>query len=275
MVEVKKSNGNFEKFSPIKLNRSLQFAGLSKYRAAKIVEAVKKDISDGDSTKDIFKRAYNLVRKESPIAAVHYSLKKSLLGLGPAGFVFEEFVSKIFQEFGFEVQVGSTFKGKWVRHEVDVIATKDNKRYFVECKFHNSMGRKNDIKVALYVKARWDDLNEGPEGKKLDGYYLASNTAFSLDALTYGEGTGLRLLGVNAPTGKSFMNMIEDKKLYPITSLSRLKKTDKVKLLKKGVILCKELLNNRQVLEKLGLEACQIDLIFADITNLIMKKDTV
>lgn len=271
-VEIKKSHGGYEKFSPTKLYRSLQYAGLSRGTANRIVGEVKKDVSKGDSTKDIYRRAYSLIRRESSVAAVHYSLKKSLLELGPTGFIFEVFVSKLFQEAGFEVKTGLTFQGLWVCHEVDVIVTKDGKRYFIECKFHNNSGHKNDIKVVLYIKARWDDLKQGPEGHNLAGYYVASNTAFTADALRYAEGTGLELLGVNAPKGNSFIKIVEERKLYPITSLTRLKKNIRQQLLSKNIILCKELLDNRLVLEQLGMGNDQINLLFKDIATLTVGK---
>lgn len=271
-VEIKKSHRGYEIFSPAKLHRSLQYAGLSRSRANRIVDEVKKNVSAGDSTKDIYRRAYSLVRRESFVAAVHYSLKNSLLQLGPTGFIFEVFVSKLFQEAGFEVKTGVTFQGLWVRHEVDVIVTKDGKRYFIECKFHNNSGHKNDIKVVLYIKARWDDLKQGPEGHNLAGYYVASNTSFTTDALKYAEGSGLELLGVNAPQGKSFIQIVEERKLYPITSLTRLKKNIRQQLLSRNIVLCKELLDNRLVLEQLGLDIDQINLLFKDIATLTVGK---
>lgn len=274
-LEIKKSTGNMEKFSPAKLHRSLRFAGLSKRSANRIVDEVKREVYTGSSTKDIFRHAYNLVSRESMVAAVHYSLKKALLELGPTGFVFETFVSKLLKEAGYKTSTGFICQGKWVKHEVDVVATLEDKKYFVECKFHNDAGRKNDIKVALYVKARWDDLKDGPEGKDLTGYFLASNTAFTSDALTYAAGTGLRLLGVNAPQDKSFIAMVEERKLYPITSLPRLKKIYRQQLLSKNIILCKELLENRGVLEKLGMDEKQIDILFEDIRLLTIGKEKV
>lgn len=262
-------------FSPRKLHNSLRYAGLTKGRAERIVREVKKGIRPGDSTKDIFRHAYNLVRKESSVAAIHYSLKKSLQELGPTGFIFEKFVSRLFCEDGFEASTGATYQGKWVRHEVDVVAAKSNERFFVECKFHNNSGHTNDIKVALYIKARWDDLKEGPEGYNLSGYYLASNTTFTKDALAYAEGTGLRLLGVNAPKEKSFLTIIEERKLYPITSLPRLKKIHRQTLLGKNVILCKDLIEKRSLLEQIGLDENQIELLFGDIRHLLGKGEFV
>ena len=115
-------------------------------------------------------------------------------------------------------------QGEFVRHEVDVVATKANYQIYVECKFHNNEGHRNDIKTVLYVKARWDDLKNGPDGKYLHEFYVSSNTAFSSDAIAYAKGVGLKLLGVNAPEKESLLDKIKIHKLYPITSLKRLKK---------------------------------------------------
>lgn len=268
-IEIRKSTGKYEFFSPRKLQNSLQYAGLSRGRAQRIVQEVHRDISPGDTTKDVFRKAYSLIRKESSAAAIHYSLKKSLQELGPTGFLFEKFVSKLFLEAGYDTHTDKICQGQWVRHEVDVIANKENEKFFVECKFHNHPGAKNDIKVALYVKARWDDLKAGAEGEDLTGFYLASNTAFSKDAIAYAEGTGLRLLGINAPKEKSFLSLIEEHKLYPITSLSRLKKIHRQSLLSKNIVLCKELLQKRTLLEQIGIEADQVDLLFQDIKALV------
>ena len=88
---------------------------------------------------------------------------------------------------------------------------------------------------ALYVKARWDDLKQGPHGRSLSGYYLASNTAFTKDAMTYSKGVGLKLLGINAPEEQSLLDKIKVYKLYPITSLIRLKKHYITSLLDKKI----------------------------------------
>jgi transcriptional regulator NrdR family protein len=64
-IEIKKSSGQYEVFSSKKLLNSLRFAGLNRGRAERIVREIKRDIRPGDTTKDIYRRAYNLVRKES------------------------------------------------------------------------------------------------------------------------------------------------------------------------------------------------------------------
>ena len=266
---VFKSSGAMQLFSANKLERSIQRTGLMPKECKEITKEVSKKIKTGVKTKDIFNNTFKLIRKKSQIAAIHYSLKKSLLELGPTGFEFEYFVSKYFQEMGFTTEVGKIIQGEFVSHEVDIVATKQNYQTYAECKFHNNAGRSNDIKVALYVKARWDDLKNGKNGKTLKEYFIVTNTTFTSDAVAYSKGTGLMLLGVNAPADESFLDKIKKMKLYPITSIIRLKKIYKQELLLKKIILCKDLLVSRILLLQMGLTDEYIDEIFDDVIKLI------
>lgn len=268
---ILKSSGNEELFSKQKLKRSIERTGLKPKFCKEIVEKVSKKIvaeAPLPTTNEIYKETIKLIKKQSSVAATHYSLKKSLIELGPTGYEFEVFVSKYFEAIGFETFVDVTMQGQFVTHEVDVIANKPNYSVYTECKFHNNSGRKNDIKIALYVKARWDDLKQGPDGKYLKEFVLASNTAFTSDAITYANGVGLQLLGVNAPE-ESFLDKIKRYKLYPITSLMRLKKHTVRTLLNQRIVLCIDLLNEEQALMKMGMSVEEIELIFTDINKLL------
>jgi hypothetical protein len=267
--QIYKSTGELQPFSAKKLERSLERAGLHFKERRDIAHEVSQQLRPGIRTKDILKKTERLVRQKSPIAATHYTLKNSLIELGPSGFEFEYFVAKYFEEIGYATSVGAIIQGQFVQHEVDVIASKENYQAFVECKFHNTTGRTNDVKITLYVKARWDDLKNGPHGKQLKDFYIASNTSFSKDALEYSKGVGLKLLGVNAPEGESFLDIIKKRKLYPITSLKRLKKKYCMELLQQRIILCKDLLNERSLLQKMRLSEEEIKAIFNDINNLM------
>lgn len=262
---VLKSHGGAENFSKKKLYSSLRRSGLPDTPSRIITDKVTSEVGEGSRTREIYRRALHLVTKTSPIAAVHYSLKRAIFELGPAGFYFEAYVARYFEELGYETTTCQVLPGKFVKHEVDVIATKDGRRTFVECKFHNRIGLKNDIKVTLYVKARWDDLREGPEGKNLDGFCLASNTAFSLDAITYARGSKLHLLGVNAPTEKPFLEEIKALHLYPVTSLKSITRRTKTELLRSGLVVAKDIPPKIGFLLDLGLEEGQVDQLLREI----------
>jgi hypothetical protein len=267
-IEVLKKNGHCQIFSKTKLNRSLKHTCLPPAVSKSITEEVAKHLPVNTSSQEIFKKASSLVKKNSKLAAIQYSLKRSIFELGPEGHNFESLVARYFQELNFKTKECTTVKGQFVLHEVDVIATKDKLKFFIECKFHNRLGIKNDIKIALYVKARWDDLKLGPVGKSISNYYLASNTAFSIDALIYSKGTGLRLLGVNAPENQSFLDEIKSLKLYPVTSLTKLNKILKRQIIAKKIIVAKDLLERKDLLIHLGLSEDDIWEIFEEINYL-------
>lgn len=265
---VTKSHGGREAFSRRKLYTSLQRSGLPRKQCELIADKVAREVGEGSKTKDIFHKTLRLVKQTSPVAAVHYSLKRAIFELGPTGHYFEAFVAKYFVALGYSTKTCQTLRGRLVNHEVDVVAIKKGAKLFVECKFHNRVGIKNDIKIALYVKARWDDLKEGKDGAGLTGFCLASNTAFSLDALVYAKGSGLHLLGVNAPPEKSFLDEIKALHLYPITSLRSLTKIIKNQLLEKNIILAIELPSQINLLFQMGMQETQIDQLLAEIERL-------
>lgn len=269
--QIIKSSGDVEKFNKSKLQRSLKRVGLLPSECKIITEQVAEKIQYGTTTDDIYKHTEKILRKKSTVAATHYSLKKSLLELGPTGYEFESYVAKYFEALGFKTYVGVTLQGEFVRHEIDVIASKHNANSYVECKFHNNSGRKNDIKVVLYIKSRWDDLKNGPDGKSLKEFYIATNTVFSSDAITYADGVGLKLLGVNAPVEESFLDKIKKYKLYPITSLKRLKKIYYKELMQKNLFLCTELLMEKNLLLSLGMSEAEVESLFKDILKIIKK----
>lgn len=266
---ILKESGKSEPFSKKKLIRSLERTGLPKKECENISRKVADDVGEGALTKDIYKKALKLVQQTSPLASIHYSLKKSLFELGPEGHHFETYVARYFESIGYQTDTCRTLQGKFVKHEVDVIAKKDGKEHFCECKFHNHGGAKNDVKVVLYVKSRWDDLKNGPNGKNLQSFYIASNTSFTLDAITYANGTGLQLLGVNMPEEFSFLEKIKKLRLYPVTSLRRLPKFIKAELLKRHIVLVKEVPSYFSLLRSFGMTERDLNILKDEIELLI------
>lgn len=263
-----KHSGNLERFSRKKLYRSLRRSGLPHGQSQLIADKVTAQVREGSRSQDIFENTLRIVNRTSPLAAVHYSLKRALFDLGPTGHHFETYVARYFDELGYETKTCQVLKGRLVKHEVDVIASNGTETVFVECKFHNRQGIKNDVKISLYVKARRDDLKEGPEGARLTRYFIASNTSFSTDAIAYGAGSGLGLLGVNAPEEESFLSAIKAMKLYPVTSLKHLNRTMKAELLASGVVLARELLDRTSLLVKAGMPERDIVRVLDEVRRL-------
>lgn len=265
---IHKESGRLEPFSRKKLLRSVKRSGLAPHECNHIINQVQANLKDGCKSRDIFRKTLRLIKQSSKIASVHYSLKSALFQLGPEGHHFEQFVASYFKELGHSTRTCVIQRGKFVKHEVDVIGTNNNKEIYAECKFHNHAGIKNDIKISLYVKARWDDLKDGPDGKNLSEFYIVSNTAFSTDAIVYANGTGLKLLGVNMPVEGSFLDEIKRLKLYPITSLRKMSRSLKRRFLERNIVLARNVLQHKPLLKDMGMNETEIEALFQEVRTL-------
>jgi hypothetical protein len=227
-----------------------------------IVEKIEGELFEGMTTGDIYRDAYEMLeRAEKPIAA-RYSLRRALADLGPTGFPFEFFVGEIFKSKGYQVKTGEMVQGRCSEHEVDMIAENDTELITMEIKFHNSIKIKSDMKVALYVKARFDDIMQGQSNttKKQEGWLL-TNTKFTRNVLRYAECTGLKIVSWSYPENGGLQTMIEEAGLHPLTCLSTLPTHEKTLLINDGVVLCRDVKKNTHLLEKHGLSIETISLI--------------
>ncbi len=262
-IYIIKSDGTKEEFNSGKLESSLRQAGASPEVQTKIVGHIAREIEDGMSTTAIYRHAFELLHKfERPVAA-RYSLKRAIADLGPSGFPFEKFVAEIYKAKGFETLTDQMVDGKCVSHEIDMVAWNENKLIMAEAKFHNELGMKSDLKVALYVKARFDDLKDreflyGPK-RRLDEGLLITNTNFTEKAITYSECIGAKLIGWNYPAVGNLHDMIEDAGVHPITCLTSLSGAEKKNLMAKGVILCRNIREGGEALYAAGLSRDAIE----------------
>lgn len=242
---VTKSSGEKVPFVPEKLLGSLKRAGATDEIAEYILESVYQQLSDGISTRKIYNFAFSLLKKQSRPTAAKYKLKKAIMELGPSGYPFEQYFGELLKYQGYEVQVGITEQGQAVTHEIDVLADRDQHRISVECKYGNSKDKKISVQVPMYIKSRFEDLVEA--WKKQEGFadkkyqaWIATNTTFSKDAISFGECYDIRLIAWNYPKRGNLRELIEVSNLYPITSLISLTKAEKKVLLEKGIVLCRE-----------------------------------
>ncbi|KKR53706.1 MAG: ATP-cone domain protein [Parcubacteria group bacterium GW2011_GWA1_40_21] len=267
-----KSTGEKELFDVRKLEASLARAGASESSVSLIAEHILKEVRDGMSTGEIYTHAFSLLRRYEKPAALKYSVRRAVMELGPSGFPFEKFIADLFKARGFKAETNLLARGKCVEHEIDVMAWNDVKLIIAEAKFHNDNGLKSDLKVALYVKARFDDLKEtlfSPDGnkRKFDEAYLITNTKFTSHAIDYAKCSGLALIGWNYPNTGNLHNMIEDFNLHPITALTALSGSEKRDLLSQGIVLSKQI-SDRNILKGVGIKDARIDAILQEIKEL-------
>ena len=272
-IYVLKANGDRELFDVKKLEYSLKRAGASSRSAEQTISHIKEGLTPDITTHQIYQHAFELLHKEEKPVAFKYSLKRAIMELGPSGFPFEDFVAEIFRAKGFEAETGKIIRGFCVEHEVDVVAWNEEKLIMVEAKFHNELGVKSDLKIALYVKARFEDLSKmtykyGKE-RKLDEGWLVTNTKFTSTAIEYGSCKGgMRMIGWNYPPVGNLHDMIIEAKLHPLTCLTTINGREKKLFLDRGVVLCKTILDNPDLLYAIGLNDIKARKVTEEIQSL-------
>jgi hypothetical protein len=271
-IHVTKSSGEKSQFSETKLRRSLERVGASEEQINYILKEIENRLFEGISTKQIYKLAFSLLRDNSRHLAARYHLKDAIMELGPSGYPFEKYIAEILKAQGYTARVGQIVQGKCVNHEIDVIAEKENHSFIVECKYHNLRGIFCDVKVPLYIHARFMDVEEqltkmNGNSKTYQGW-VVTNTRFSNDALQYGKCAGLNLLSWDYPFKNGLREQIDALGLYPITCLTSLTKADKQKLLGQSIVLCKELLGGEKVLGAAGIKQGRIYTIVKEAEQL-------
>jgi hypothetical protein len=236
-----KADGTQEPFDPAKLEHSLALAGASSTARARVVAKVLSEIHAGVRTEDIYHQAFEALKKEElPPVAARYSVKRAVFQLGPSGYPFESFLAEVLRANGWSAKAEITLMGRCVSHEVDVLAEKQGRRIGIEAKFHNDPGGKTDVKDALYVKARYDDLKQAPlASSRVDEGWLVTNTTFTRNAIRYARCSNLTLMGWDYPKSRGLLSLIEEGKVHPITCLTTLSEGEKRRLLDSKVVLCK------------------------------------
>ncbi len=274
-LTVVKASGEREPFSEAKLRNSLERAGTPPDLVELTVRHVRGELRDGMKTADIYRHAFRFLRKHKRLSASRYSLKKAIMSLGPTGYPFEKLVGAVLRADGFSVEIGKHLKGYCVSHEVDVIARKGKRRIIVESKYHNRPGYKTDVKVSLYVKARFDDIKKRIQEEDGDNNpseaWLITNTKLTLDAIRYCECSGIKAIGWDYPKNDGLQNLIEAAGLHPLTSLTSLTASQQKQLLRQGAVMCRDLTEDDRLLESVGITKSKVSRVLNEIADLCNK----
>lgn len=272
-MKIVKNSGEIVDFNPQKLKNSLLKSGARIEVINEIMETIVAELYNGSSTKQIYKRAFGLLKKSANATAARYNLREAIRMLGPAGFYFEKFIARLFQSENYETKTNIILQGKCVSHEIDVIIRQNNQLAMVECKFHSGEDAKSDVKVPMYILSRFNDLKENnylifDRKEYLSACWIVTNNRFTLDAITFAKCSGLSLLCWDYPPKNNLKTKIEHESLYPITCLTTLSVLEKDKLLTLNLILVKDLLNNRISLERIGISSNRIKNVLKEVSEL-------
>jgi len=270
-TSIVKADGSIEIFDPEKLIASLRRAGAGAHTAERITRTITVPLGAEVHSNEIYKKAFAMLRREARPAAARYALRRALLEFGPSGHPFEDFIAQLFKAEGWNVEWRKVIRGKCVMHEVDVYATRGKETLAAELKYHNDAFYKTDVKTALYVKARFDDIwNCDPRTQNcaIDRGMLITNTKFTSQAVEYAMCSGVELLGWSYPEEGNLYDRIIGAGIYPVTTLTTLKRSEKKLLINEGIVTSAMLAERRGVLRSLGITPDRIGAIITEINTL-------
>lgn len=268
---IKKASGEKELFDIQKFRNSLKKTGAPPDLIDKIAVEIQK-LSPIKSTKEIYRYALDYLYNVNPSLAARYNIKRALIELGPAGFPFEQFIAKLFQEQNYTVESNQVVAGWCVEHELDIVASKEGKVSMIECKFHTRQGLKTDVKITLYIDARFHDIQKAwktnPNYKQtFNQVWLTTNTKFTANAIKYATCVGIKLLGWSYPKHNNLPDLITKLGLYPITALTSLSKKQKRFLIKNDLVLCRDVPYHENLLKQLSFTPHHIKKLIAEATG--------
>src|SRR5579863_9971400 len=150
MIHVLKADKTYEPFSEEKVIQSIKSARIPHSLRGEVLTHIKSKLYEGISTREIYQHILEFLDTSSrPYIKTRYSLKEAIMQMGPTGYPFEDFISKLLESEGYTTQVRQILRGKCVSHEIDIICQKDGKKTMIEAKFHNSSGVRSEIHVTL------------------------------------------------------------------------------------------------------------------------------
>ncbi len=267
---IKKDDNEIKEFDIEQFRRSITRPGTSPALIEELVKYAQENKSQFKTSDDIFGYTFELLKQKEPQAAIKYNLKRAILELGPTGFPFEKFVAEIFKAQGYETQTNQIVKGWCVDHEIDLIATKGNDQFMVECKFHNELYERSHVQVPLYTEARYHDIKKTwkPDSPhhKLTHTWIVTNTSFTYEALKYSNCVGITLTSWDYPKTENLAHLIVKYNLYPVTALTSLTHAQKLSCIQEGFMLAKDVEKNIPVLKKIGLNDLEIQKILEHCT---------
>jgi hypothetical protein len=263
---VTKADGSRQPFNKDKIIKTCIRMGASKQTAYEVADKIERKLYDGIPTKKILQMIFGYMRKDKPATSHLYDLRRGISLMEPKP-EFEMFIRILLANNGFEVQPNQILVGKCAEHEVDAIATRKGATYFVEAKHHYSYHTLTGLDESRIARAIQEDVIEGYNmsmGKfKIDTPLIVTNTKFSEQATRYAYCRDILLIGWNTPLDLNVQSMIEEKNLYPLSCLRRLRRDERTRLVNSGIVLIKQVVeeNPARLASKTGISKSTLERI--------------
>ena len=273
-MRVTKYNGEVVDYNPKALKISLTKSGASSHEVEEVFDIMSKDVYDGITTQKLYDLAFESLKKYRNSYAARYSLKKALRDLGPEGYYFEKYIGRLMGSAGFDSINSQTVQGNAVTHEIDVVALKDDKLLFCECKFRNDVDAKISVTTPMYFMSRMIDVRDNAYeyfGKKLkpNKGFLVTNAYLTTDSIDFANYYNIGMISWNYPEKMSLKYLIDSLAIYPITCLTTLSKDQHKILMDSGCLLVKDIIKKEDYLKSLKLSNDLIDQLILEAKELI------
>ena len=245
-ILVTKADGSKQLFDREKVVKTCLRMGANRRIANEVADEVEARVYDGMPTNKVLQLIFRLLRKHTPTIQHFLDLRRglSLMDSKPE---FERFVQVLLAHHGFEVTPNQIIKGRCVGHEVDAVARKEGLTYFVEAKHHSNYHTPTGLDESRIARAVLEDVTEGFElGKndlQIDRAMIVTNTRYSEHARRYGRCRDILQIGWSSPKTLALQNMIEEKRLYPLSCIKGLNSEVKMRLVNLGIVLMKQLVD--------------------------------
>lgn len=275
MLYVKKLSGELLPYDESSLKGSLQKSGANEEQIETVMKEIDKILYDGIPTGMLYEKAFELLRSLKHSYAARYSLKKALRDLGPEGYYFEKWVTKLFQAQGFHAVSGQNLQGEAVKHEIDVVASKDERLVLCECKFRNDVDAKISVTTPMYFLSRFNDLKNlkfeyfGKELNPTEGY-MVTNAYMTTDSIAFAEKYGIQLISWDYPEKLNIKQLVDVYKFYPVTCLTNLTIEERNILLEKNCILIKDIVSNPVLMDHFKFDSERKKIIFEEANDLVI-----
>jgi len=271
---VKKLSGELILYDESSLRGSLIRSGASEDQIDVVLSEISKIVYDGIETGALYEKAFQLLKEIRNSYAARYSLKKALRDLGPEGYYFEKWVTKLFQAQGFHAVSGQTLQGEAVKHEIDVVASKADRLVLCECKFRNDVDAKISVTTPMYFLSRFNDLKNltfeyfGKEMNPTEGYMI-TNAYMTSDSIAFAEKYNIQLISWDYPESLNIKQLVDDYKFYPVTCLTTLTDEETQILLSKNCILIKDIVTNPILLDHFKFDDERQKIILEEANDLV------
>ncbi len=253
MIWVTKADGTRQPFQREKVIRTCLRMRVSTEAAEAIVDKIEGRVYDGIPTKKILQMIFRYLKSYRPAVRHQIDLREaiSMLRSKPD---FERFVQLLLREHGYEVTSDQIVRGRCVEHEIDAVASLGGETFLVEVKHHYGHHTYTGLDVFREVRATFEDLTEGyglgVNSINFTKALVVCNTKSSKQASQYAKCRGIKHIAWKAPPERGLEQLIEEKRLYPITFLKGLDKGTRAKLADNEVLLLKQLIEGK--ISKLG-----------------------